>query len=89
MPLLNTGKQFAEDFLKAQGVRFEDKDGNEDKQRFDDTAKEIAKVYDAMFQYMCDKVNSATVTTPSAVTATHIAGGFTGTTIGTVNIKIT
>ena len=86
--LLNTGKDYAKNFMDLHGIEVKDKDGNRDDNATDIIASSLSKSYDVLFQYLCDKLTEANVTSPSTVTGAHTSGAYSGATLGKVKITI-
>lgn len=89
MPLMNSGRIYAKQFLNKYNISIKDKDGNVDSQATNDLEASLAKSYDVLFEYICTKITSANVIIPSTVTGAHTAGAYTGVTAGKVTVKIT
>lgn len=89
MPLLNSGKEFAQQQLQLLGIEFKDSEGNIDQAQTDAAIDSLANVYNTLFQYMSDKLTNATIHTPGNVSGAHISGTYNGVTTGDCNIKIT
>ena len=90
MPLLTSGKIFARDQLTKVGLRYYKSDGSEDVEAFNHAVDQNAKMYDALFQYLSDKLVQATVVVSGNCTGTAITppGAYTGTIIGSCVVQI-
>lgn len=81
--LLNSGDEFALKFFELQNIKAASN------QITEELIKPTAKTYDVLFEYLCSKLTTAKITRVSLVTGQHIGGWYTGTTNGSVTVKIT
>lgn len=86
--LTNSGKTFVQQFMSQYGIEVKDKDGNKDTEATNKIEEAMAKSYDVLFQYLCDKITDASITAPSTVTGPHTNGAYTGVTQGKVQLMI-
>lgn len=86
--LLKSGKDYAGKFMNLYNIEVKDKDGNRDEEATNLIKDGLSKTYDVLFQYLCDKLTEANVTSPSTVTGAHTSGAYTGVTLGKVKIVI-
>ena len=90
MPLLNSGKIFAYDQLSKVGLKYYKSDGSKDLEAFNQAVNQNAKMYDALFQYLSDKLIQATVVVPGNCTGTAITppGAYSGIITGSCVVRI-
>lgn len=88
MALLNSGDIFAEKYIKELGIVYYDSEGNEDIEAIKPLKDNLAKMYNALFQYMSIKLTDATIHTPGNVSGPATGGLYSGVTTGICKVKI-
>ena len=88
MALLNSGKDYAEKFMNLYNLNWKDVNGNIDTKTIEETKQNLGKAYDVLFEYLCEKLKTGTISTTTNISGAHTGGTYNGVVAGQVSVNI-